>query len=104
MFPIAFTVVEAETKDSWEWFVELLLNDLNRIKPRKWSFISDQHKVWIVLLNLLIVLLFISQFDHHFTHFRVWFPHCMHCMRMWSIGFVSNMYMGIGERNTQEKR
>ena len=59
MFPIAFAVVEAETKDSWEWFVELLLNDLNSVKPRKWSFISDQKKVWIRLLTLLVAVLFL---------------------------------------------
>lgn len=45
MFPIAFAVVEAETRDSWEWFVSLLLDDLNTIQSRRWSFISDQQKV-----------------------------------------------------------
>lgn len=29
MFPIAYVVVEAETKGSWEWFLDLLLKDLN---------------------------------------------------------------------------
>jgi hypothetical protein len=45
MLPIAFAVVEAETKESWDWFLELLLGDLNGIQAKKWSFISDQQKV-----------------------------------------------------------
>jgi hypothetical protein len=45
MLPIAFAVVEAETKEVWDWFLELLLGDLNGIANKKWSFISDQQKV-----------------------------------------------------------
>jgi len=45
MIPIAFAVVEAETKESWDWFMELLLSDLNGIEFKRWSFISDQQKV-----------------------------------------------------------
>ncbi|XP_057431191.1 uncharacterized protein LOC130724048 [Lotus japonicus] len=44
MFPIAYAVVEAETKDSWQWFLNLLLADLNGEKKQKWVFISDRHK------------------------------------------------------------
>ncbi|XP_057440813.1 uncharacterized protein LOC130732838 [Lotus japonicus] len=44
MFPIAFAVVEAETKDSWTWFLNILLHDLNIVKPQNWAFISDQQK------------------------------------------------------------
>jgi hypothetical protein len=45
MFPIAYAVVEAETRDSWQWFVDLLLEDLQNIQPRLYAFISDQQKV-----------------------------------------------------------
>ncbi|XP_020985320.1 uncharacterized protein LOC107462923 [Arachis duranensis] len=41
-FSIAVAVVEAETKDSWGWFLELLLNDIG--ESRKWVFMSDQQK------------------------------------------------------------
>ncbi|RHN42107.1 putative transcription factor interactor and regulator CCHC(Zn) family [Medicago truncatula] len=44
MIPIAFVVVEAETKDSWDWFMDLLLSDLNGVEFKRWSFISDQQK------------------------------------------------------------
>ncbi|CAJ2628837.1 unnamed protein product [Trifolium pratense] len=44
MFPIAYAVVEAETKESWQWFLNLLLEDLNNVQPSQYAFISDQQK------------------------------------------------------------
>ncbi|KAL4316578.1 hypothetical protein AHAS_Ahas15G0299100 [Arachis hypogaea] len=44
-FPIAVAAVEAETKDSWGWFLDLLLNDIG--ESRRWVFMSDQQKVRI---------------------------------------------------------
>lgn len=41
-FPLAFGVVEMETKDSWKWFLDLLLRDIGEYR---WVFISDQQKV-----------------------------------------------------------
>jgi len=38
MLPIAFAVVEAETKEAWEWFLELLFDDLNGIDAKKMVF------------------------------------------------------------------
>ncbi|WJX75647.1 hypothetical protein P8452_59160 [Trifolium repens] len=37
-------ILKAETKDSWSWFIDLLLEDLNGFQYKKWSFISDQQK------------------------------------------------------------
>jgi len=45
MFPIAWAVVEAETEESWTWFLELLLKDLNVGQGLSWTFMSDQQKV-----------------------------------------------------------
>jgi len=42
---IAFVVVENETKDSWKWFLELLINDIGDIEANRWIFINDQQKV-----------------------------------------------------------
>jgi len=43
MYPIAYVVVEAETKDSWIWFLETLVSDLGH---HEWhsrpTFISDR--------------------------------------------------------------
>ncbi|KAK9987168.1 hypothetical protein SO802_032119 [Lithocarpus litseifolius] len=41
-FPFAYAVVEAETKDTWTWFLNLLLADIG--DGKKWVFISDQQK------------------------------------------------------------
>jgi len=29
-FPLAYAIVEAETKDSWTWFINLLLADIGQ--------------------------------------------------------------------------
>ena len=43
MMPIAFKDVEGETKDSWTWFLELLIEDLEgRSQCCTYTFISDQ--------------------------------------------------------------
>ena len=42
LFPIAYAVVEAERKDTWLWFIELLLRDVGSCNP---TFISDRQKV-----------------------------------------------------------
>jgi hypothetical protein len=47
IFPIAYAVVEAETKNSWQWFIKLLLEDLQSISQKPYAFISDQQKVVI---------------------------------------------------------
>ncbi|XP_058762568.1 uncharacterized protein LOC131635949 [Vicia villosa] len=39
--PIAFAVVENESKDTWSWFMKLLLEDIG---DGRWCFISDQQK------------------------------------------------------------
>ncbi|XP_059432949.1 uncharacterized protein LOC132166186 [Corylus avellana] len=43
MYPIAIVVVEAETKDSWTWFLEALVTDLGPTR-HGWTFISDRQK------------------------------------------------------------
>ena len=44
-YPLAFGVVETETKESWRWFMQLLMEDIG--EERKYVFISDQQKVQI---------------------------------------------------------
>lgn len=61
MIPIAYAVVEAETKDSWQWFLDLLLEDLNNVQHKQYAFISDQQKVCVLksmLNNLFLSNLF----------------------------------------------
>ncbi|WVZ12439.1 hypothetical protein V8G54_016969 [Vigna mungo] len=45
MLPIAYVVVEVENKDSWTWFLELLIQDLGgEDVASSCTFISDQQK------------------------------------------------------------
>ncbi|KAL9680483.1 hypothetical protein QQ045_018362 [Rhodiola kirilowii] len=44
MFPIAYAICEAETKETWTWFIQNLLSDIHNSKDNKWTFISDQQK------------------------------------------------------------
>ncbi|XP_052110145.1 uncharacterized protein LOC107464691 [Arachis duranensis] len=44
ILPIAYAVFEAETKDSWTWFLQHLCNDLGVDKIRTCTFMSDQQK------------------------------------------------------------
>jgi hypothetical protein len=43
-FPLAFGIVETECRESWKWFMELLMDDIGR--DRRYVFISDQQKVY----------------------------------------------------------
>ena len=42
-FPFAYAAVEAETKDTWTCFLNLLLADIG--DGNNWVFISDRQKV-----------------------------------------------------------
>lgn len=44
-FPLAFAVVETETRASWRWFLTLLLEDIGDVRTNRWVLISDQQKV-----------------------------------------------------------
>lgn len=45
MYPIAWAIVsDGETKESWKWFLSLLMNDLNIIEGAGVTIISDQQK------------------------------------------------------------
>ncbi|XP_058751316.1 uncharacterized protein LOC131624382 [Vicia villosa] len=41
-FPLAFGVVETETKETWKWFIDLLMGDIGQ--DNIYVFISDQQK------------------------------------------------------------
>jgi hypothetical protein len=51
MYPVAHAVVEAETKDSWIWFLESLLSDLGIPPEQGWRFIFDHQKVTILYVH-----------------------------------------------------
>ncbi|XP_061993462.1 uncharacterized protein LOC133711345 [Rosa rugosa] len=41
---LAYAMVEMKSKDSWEWFLDLLVKDLNIRDEGGWTFISDKQK------------------------------------------------------------
>ncbi|KAI5439440.1 hypothetical protein KIW84_025005 [Lathyrus oleraceus] len=41
---IGLDAFEAETKDSWQWLLDLLMHDLEGYSQRSYEFILDQHK------------------------------------------------------------
>ena len=45
LFPIAYAIVDSETRDNWKFFLELLHEDLGDYKIHDWNFMSDQQKV-----------------------------------------------------------
>ncbi|KAK2395024.1 hypothetical protein QL285_056790 [Trifolium repens] len=48
-FPLAFGVVENETKESWRWFIQLLMEDLGT--DNRYVFISDQQKGLVAVFD-----------------------------------------------------
>ena len=44
MFPIVWAVVEGENEDSWSWFIQHLLHNLNISDSNGWTIMSDQQK------------------------------------------------------------
>ena len=55
-FPLMYAVVEAETKDSWTWFKNLLLADIGQ--NTRWTFKSDQQKVCMfIIISICITIL-----------------------------------------------
>lgn len=69
VFPIVYDVVEFETKDSWQWFLDLLLHNLEGYSQRSYAFISNQQKVKHLYLYLCIYL---------FTYYAFRCLHIMH--------------------------
>jgi len=46
MLPIGYVIVEVENKDTWSWFLELLVEDLGGADICRFcTFMSDQQKV-----------------------------------------------------------
>nr|KAJ0191163.1 hypothetical protein LSAT_V11C800434850 [Lactuca sativa] len=44
IYPLAWAVVAVESKETWKWFVDLLLDDIGMENGQGLTLISDQHK------------------------------------------------------------
>ncbi|BFG29590.1 hypothetical protein CerSpe_158640 [Prunus speciosa] len=54
MYPVAYAVVELESKSSWIWFLELLIADLKIENGKAWVIISDKQKGIIPEIETLL--------------------------------------------------
>lgn len=45
IYPIAWAIVDRENFENWNWFLELLANDLEIVNSHHWCFMSDRQKV-----------------------------------------------------------
>ncbi|KAL5563434.1 hypothetical protein UlMin_033181 [Ulmus minor] len=54
MFLIAYSIIEQENKDSWAWFLNLLMTDLEIDTGRGWTFISNRQKGLVQVLGELL--------------------------------------------------
>ncbi|KAL2228364.1 UNVERIFIED_CONTAM: hypothetical protein Sindi_1816100 [Sesamum indicum] len=44
LYPLAYAVVSGETREAWQWFFELLKDDLHIVRDDTYTFISDKQK------------------------------------------------------------
>ncbi|KAL0360085.1 UNVERIFIED_CONTAM: hypothetical protein Sradi_3693000 [Sesamum radiatum] len=44
LYPVAYAVVQRESKDTWEWFLTVLKQDLNIQRDEEFTFMSDKQK------------------------------------------------------------
>lgn len=60
MFAIAYAIVEAKTRVSWEWFISILIDDIydGSGEGRGWTIMSDWQKV----ISMNHVYMFIAFF------------------------------------------
>ncbi|KAL9673644.1 hypothetical protein QQ045_029905 [Rhodiola kirilowii] len=55
MFPIANAICEAESKDTWHWFIQNLLIDIGNARENGWCCISDQQKTCGTIANATLL-------------------------------------------------
>ncbi|XP_014490332.1 uncharacterized protein LOC106753060 [Vigna radiata var. radiata] len=76
MLPLAYAVVEVENKESWRWFLELLVEDLGGIKfASSFTIMSDQQKGLLQAIQEVIPR--VDQrfcVRHLYANFRKQFP------------------------------
>jgi hypothetical protein len=107
VYPIAFAVVEAETKDSWTWFMTNLLKDVGK---KNWTFMSDQQKVNYRYLLFYFPWTMYLSINYILTHqiilwsclcLRDWSKHLKRSCQKWTIDIVFDTYIITLVRNTK---
>ena len=58
ILPLAYAIVEVENKETWSWFLELLVVLGGPDKCRSCTFMSDQQKVLFIIFNCDLIVNF----------------------------------------------
>jgi hypothetical protein len=51
IYPLSYAIVEAETMQSWSWFLECIAEDLDLDANSNFTFMSDRQKVFIYFMS-----------------------------------------------------
>ncbi|XP_058758429.1 uncharacterized protein LOC131631679 [Vicia villosa] len=104
MLPVAFAVVEGENKDSWTWFLQLLIEDLGGQEDcLTYTFISDQQKGLLPAMDELLPG--VEQrfcVRHLYNNFRKKFPGKMLKDAIWKA--AKTTYVQAWEREMRAMR
>ncbi|KAL0427803.1 UNVERIFIED_CONTAM: hypothetical protein Slati_2955100 [Sesamum latifolium] len=82
LYPIAYAVVQRENRETWEWFLTVLKQDLNIRRDEEYTFMSDKQKGLI-------------------QAFHVVFPNSAHrfCVRHLHNNFKNARFRGLAFKN-----
>lgn len=53
-YPVDYDVVEAENYETWKWFIEFIIQDVEIVNDNGWTIMSDKQKVLIKVIEDLI--------------------------------------------------
>lgn len=57
IYLVSYATIGSEYKQTWGWFIELIIKFLNIGSEEGWAFISDDHLGSIFIINELTLLL-----------------------------------------------
>jgi hypothetical protein len=92
IYPLAYAVVEAETFQSWTWFLELLGEDLNLGPRSNFTFISDKRYNNCVIIRLQYISNILTGY---YDEYRVYYLHFQRLFQMQNIDIVSGTFRKI---------
>uniref|UniRef100_A0A2N9J1P5 CCHC-type domain-containing protein n=1 Tax=Fagus sylvatica TaxID=28930 RepID=A0A2N9J1P5_FAGSY len=91
VYPIAYAVAEAELKESWEWFLEMLFKDIGDLSYESWTFMSDQQKGLVPTFEKLMPVDHRFCVRHLYNNFSKEFKGKLLKDRMWAAARATNM-------------
>ncbi|KAI5342953.1 hypothetical protein L3X38_010829 [Prunus dulcis] len=89
-YPIAYAIAELESKDSWCWFPQLLIEDFGPVSEYSWTFISDQQKGLDKAFELVVLEVSHRCVRHLYGNFKKKFKGQALKDQLWSAAMSSN--------------